>query len=87
MGSAEADLVLVFGLVARCLLEPFVVLLSPYAPHLTEELWEKLGNSGSVSKVPWPKHNEEYLAVDEVQYSLLINGKVSFQLIVDESEN
>mmetsp|Transcript_5879 Transcript_5879/g.24784 ORF Transcript_5879/g.24784 Transcript_5879/m.24784 type:complete len:295 (-) Transcript_5879:240-1124(-) len=68
------------GPIDRCLLEPFVVLLSPYAPHLTEELWEKLGNSGSVSKVPWPKHNEEYLAVDEVQYSLLINGKQKLRL-------
>ncbi|KAJ8901602.1 hypothetical protein NDN08_003810 [Rhodosorus marinus] len=68
------------GPIDRCLLEPFVVLLSPYAPHLTEELWEKLGHSGSVSKVPWPKHNEEHLAVDEVQYSLLINGKQKLRL-------
>lgn len=61
----------------RSLLEPLPVLLSPYAPHLAEELWELLGNEQSIAAASWPEFNEEYLAVEQVQYSLLINGKVS----------
>ncbi|MFQ3619515.1 MAG: class I tRNA ligase family protein, partial [Spirochaetales bacterium] len=56
--------------------EPFVLLLAPYAPHLAEELWEKIGHSPSVSKVPFPTWVEELAKDEEVTIVIQINGKV-----------
>ncbi|UYZ63985.1 leucine--tRNA ligase [Hymenobacter weizhouensis] len=65
----------------RAVLEPLVVLLSPYAPHLAEELWEKLGHpAGSISSARYPEFREEYLVEDTVNYPVAINGKVREQL-------
>jgi leucyl-tRNA synthetase len=60
----------------RKLLEPFVLLLAPYAPHLAEELWEKLGHNQSLAYVPWPKHDDALLKEDKVTVILQVNGKV-----------
>jgi leucyl-tRNA synthetase len=57
------------------ILEPLVRLLAPFAPHITEELWEQLGNQGSVTKAAFPEFNEAYLVLDEISYPLCINGK------------
>jgi leucyl-tRNA synthetase len=65
----------------RAILEPLVVLVSPYAPHLAEELWQKLGHApGSISSAPYPEFQEEYLVEDTVNYPVAINGKVREQL-------
>ena len=65
----------------RAILEPLVVLLSPYAPHLAEELWEELGNEkGSISTAGYPEFHEEFLVEDVVTYPLAINGKVREQM-------
>ncbi|KUG08845.1 leucine--tRNA ligase [Solirubrum puertoriconensis] len=65
----------------RAILEPLVVLISPYAPHLAEELWEQLGHeAGSLSTAPFPEFNEAYLVEDTVNYPVAINGKVREQL-------
>ncbi|MBX0289470.1 leucine--tRNA ligase [Hymenobacter sp. HSC-4F20] len=65
----------------RAILEPLVVLLSPYAPHLAEELWQKLGHeAGSISSASYPEFKEEYLVEDTVNYPVAINGKVREQL-------
>ena len=64
----------------RAILEPLVILVSPYAPHLAEELWEKLGHSGSVSKAVFPVLNEEYLAENTFSYPVSFNGKMRFTL-------
>ncbi|MDU0368778.1 leucine--tRNA ligase [Hymenobacter endophyticus] len=65
----------------RAILEPLVVLLSPYAPHLSEELWQKLGHApGSISQAAYPEFREEYLVEDTVNYPVAINGKVREQL-------
>ncbi|NVO33288.1 leucine--tRNA ligase [Hymenobacter lapidiphilus] len=65
----------------RAILEPLVVLLSPYAPHLAEELWSELGHAaGSISTAPYPEFREEYLVEDVVNYPVAINGKVREQL-------
>ncbi|WP_019947193.1 leucine--tRNA ligase [Hymenobacter aerophilus] len=65
----------------RAVLEPLVVLLSPYAPHLAEELWAELGHApGSISQAPYPEFREEFLVEDTVNYPVAINGKVREQL-------
>jgi leucyl-tRNA synthetase len=56
--------------------EPFVLLLGPYAPHLAEELWGKLGHPPSISKVPIPEWNEELAKDEEVTIVIQVNGKV-----------
>ncbi len=60
----------------RALWEPFVLLLSPYAPHLAEELWTRLGHAPSVSKVAWPEYDPALTIDEEVTIVLQVNGKV-----------
>ncbi|UOQ51852.1 leucine--tRNA ligase [Hymenobacter cellulosivorans] len=61
----------------RAILEPLTILISPYAPHLAEELWVKLGHeAGSISQAKYPEFKEEYLVEDTVNYPVAINGKV-----------
>src|SRR5690606_9066033 len=62
----------------RKILEQLVCLLAPFAPHIAEEMWERLGHSrlgGSIIDVPFPKFNEEYLKEDSIKYPIAINGK------------
>ncbi len=61
-------------------LEQLVVLISPYAPHIAEELWEKLGHRESISKVAFPIFEEKYLAEDTKVYPISFNGKMRFTL-------
>ncbi|MDX5348471.1 MAG: class I tRNA ligase family protein, partial [Hymenobacteraceae bacterium] len=56
------------------------IILSPYAPHISEELWEKLGHSHSISGATYPEFKEEYLKEDEFEYPISINGKVRTKL-------
>ena len=60
----------------RNIFQPFILLLSPYAPHIAEELWEKLGHAPSVSLEPWPVWDEDLVADTEVTVVIQINGKV-----------
>jgi len=60
----------------RPILEPLVVALSPFAPHIAEELWEKLGHTGTILNQNFPQHNEAYLKEDSFEYPISINGKV-----------
>jgi len=57
-----------------------LVLLSPFAPHFTEELWETLGNTESITKAPWPKYNEKYLVETNYSYPVSFNGKMRFKI-------
>jgi len=54
----------------------FVQLLNPYAPHVAEELWERLGNGPSISESTWPEFDEQYLIEDSVTVAVQVNGKV-----------
>ncbi len=54
----------------------FIQLLTPFAPHISEELWKRLGGEGELTYQPWPEFNEEYLKADSVVYPIQINGKV-----------
>lgn len=64
----------------RAILEPLTILVSCHAPHIAEELWEKLGNTESISEVAWPSFNEEFLKDDTIRYPVSFNGKTRFQL-------
>ena len=60
----------------------FIVLLSPYVPHLAEELWEKAGAKPTVSKAPWPAFDDALTVDDEVEMVFQINGKIRSKLVV-----
>ena len=64
----------------RAILEPLVVLLAPFAPHVAEELYHVLGNENTVCDAAYPKHDEKYLAENTVKYPISFNGKVRFTL-------
>ena len=64
----------------RAILEPLVVLLAPFAPHVAEELYHVLGNETTVCDAAYPKHDEKYLAENTVKYPISFNGKVRFTL-------
>ena len=64
----------------REIVEQFAILLSPYAPHITEEIWHQLGHEGSISTIAYPIHNEEYLAENSFEYPVSFNGKMRFKL-------
>ncbi len=63
----------------RELLTKLVVALAPFAPHITEELWAALGNSGSVCDAQWSLHDERYLVESEIQLTVSFNGKARYQ--------
>ena len=62
------------------LLEQVVVLLNPFAPHISEELWSLLGHTNSICDAAWPQVNEAYLVEDEQQLTISFNGKARFQM-------
>lgn len=64
----------------RAILEKLILLVSPYAPHIAEELWESLGHTESISTAPFPEFNETYLTEDSFIYPISFNGKTRFQL-------
>ncbi len=64
----------------HAILEPLAVLVSPYAPHIAEELWSALGHDGSVATVAFPKFEEKYLVESEKEYPVSFNGKMRFTI-------
>jgi leucyl-tRNA synthetase len=62
--------------IPRALWEPLVIMAGAYAPHLGEELWEKLGHKGSVSACRWPVYDEALTVFDEVTVVVQVNGKI-----------
>ena len=65
---------------SRKILEPLAILVSPYAPHIAEELWSQLGHEGSVSTVSFPICEEKYLVESEKEYPVSFNGKMRFTI-------
>ncbi len=61
-----------------------IPLLSPFAPHLAEEIWSRLGFSGLASKQPWPTHDESLLVENEVELAVQVNGKVRERLVISK---
>lgn len=65
---------------SRAILCPLLTVLSPFAPHITEWLWQELGAEGSIVTAAWPEYNEEYLVESCVRYPVSFNGKVRFNI-------
>ena len=63
-------------------LSQLLIVLAPFAPHITEELWHVIGNTASICDAKWPVHNEEYLKEDKVTYAVSFNGKARFNIEV-----
>ena len=60
----------------------FLVLLNPFAPHLTSELWQRLNSPGDITAQAWPDHDETFLVEDEIEIVLQVNGKVRDRITV-----
>jgi len=65
---------------SREALKQLVILIAPFAPHIAEELWEALGEQGSVCDSKWPEWNEEYLVENSVKLGVAFNGKTRFDM-------
>jgi leucyl-tRNA synthetase len=65
---------------SRAILEPLAIIISPYAPHIAEELWSRLGPTTSISEAPFPKFDEKYLVENSKVYPVSFNGKTRFTL-------
>ena len=66
----------------KSLLDPFVLLLSPFAPHIAEELWQLLGHSDTLCYQPWPQYDESLIAEAEIEIPVQVNGKLRAKLKV-----
>ena len=64
----------------RAILEPLVIVLAPFAPHIAEELWHELGHETTVCDAQWPAYEEKYLIENTANYAISFNGKVRFNL-------
>jgi leucyl-tRNA synthetase len=70
------------AVIPRKLWEPLVIMLSVYAPYLGEELWEKLGHTGSITACSWPVYDEELTHYDKVTIVVQVNGKIRYKFTV-----
>lgn len=66
----------------RAVLEPLLILLTPYAPHIAEELWHQLGNTESILNAPYPLYDPSVLVESEKEYPVSINGKTRTTLVL-----
>ncbi len=73
------------GTTSREILEPLLILLSPFAPHLAEELWHDLGHSDSVTRAVFPEYNPAFTVEDSVTYPVSFNGKTRFTAEMSKS--
>ncbi len=67
----------------RSVIEPFILILAPFAPHIAEELWERLGHAGSLTHEPWPQYDENLAREKKVELAVQVNGKVRDRIVVD----
>ncbi|MEP7265686.1 MAG: class I tRNA ligase family protein, partial [Bacteroidota bacterium] len=69
----------------RAILEPLAIVLSAYAPHITEELWKLLGHKESITKATFPQWNKDFLVEDSFEYPISVNGKTRFKINISLS--
>jgi len=70
------------GAVSKALVEPLVIMLAPYAPHIAEELWSALGNATPVFAARWPAYDERLASAGDVEIAVQVNGKLRSRLTV-----
>ncbi|WP_369752673.1 leucine--tRNA ligase [Flavobacterium sp. WC2409] len=70
------------GCHSRVILEPLAIVISPYAPHIAEELWSLLENTGSIATVPFPIFEPKHLVESEKEYPVSFNGKMRFTIVL-----
>jgi leucyl-tRNA synthetase len=72
--------------IPREMAQIFTILLSPFAPHISEELWELLGKKASISHHAWPKADPQYLIKDKVSFAIQVNGKLRDKIEINKSQ-
>ena len=70
------------GAVLQDAAEKLLIMLSPFAPHIADELWQLTGHADVVYNTPWPAYNEEYMLQNEVEIAVQINGKLKTRLTI-----
>jgi leucyl-tRNA synthetase len=66
----------------KSVVEKFVLILAPFAPHIAEELWEKLGHTESIAYEPWPEYDQDLVKEKEIELAVQVNGKVRGRITV-----
>jgi leucyl-tRNA synthetase len=68
--------------VPKAAVEKLVLVLAPFAPHISEELWEKLGHAESLAYESWPEYDEELIKEKEIELAVQVNGKIKDKIVV-----
>jgi leucyl-tRNA synthetase len=66
----------------KSVIEKFVLILAPFAPHIAEELWEKLGHTDTLAYQPWPQYDKELVKEKEIELAVQVNGKIKDRIVV-----
>jgi leucyl-tRNA synthetase len=66
----------------KAAIEKLVLILAPFAPHISEELWEKLGHNESLAYEPWPEYDKELIKEKEIELAVQVNGKIKDRIVV-----
>ncbi len=67
----------------KSVVEKFVLILAPFAPHIAEELWQKLGHADSLTYEPWPEYDKKLIREKEIELAVQVNGKIKDRIVVD----
>ncbi len=72
----------------KSVVDKFILILAPFAPHIAEELWEKLGHKGSLAYEPWPEYDKELIKEKEIEMAVQVGGKIKDRIVVPaEADN
>ncbi|UCC97977.1 MAG: leucine--tRNA ligase [Phycisphaerales bacterium] len=66
----------------KAVVEKLVLILAPFAPHIAEELWEKLGHAGTLAYEPWPEYDRELIREKKIELAVQVNGKIKDRIVV-----
>jgi leucyl-tRNA synthetase len=66
----------------KAVVEKFILVLAPFAPHITEELWERLGHTNTLAYEPWPEYDRQLIKEKEVELVVQVNGKIKDRIVV-----
>jgi leucyl-tRNA synthetase len=75
------------GIRPKSVVEKFVLILAPFAPHIAEELWEKLGHKESLAYEAWPEYDKELIKEKEIELAVQVNGKIKDRIVVSADED